>query len=79
MGVVEIPRSSLITISESPITVRAWMLLECAIWRPMYIARVFAILLVFFPKPWEKFETFYPPELKMTPPHLPPLIMLGIL
>ena len=76
---VESPRSSLINIPESPITVRAWILLECAIWRPMYIARVFAILLVFFPKPWEKFETFCPSESNMTPPHLPPLIMLGIL
>jgi hypothetical protein len=72
VAVVESPRSSFITISESPITVRAWMLLECAIWRPMYTARVFALLLVFFLKPQEKFATFCPLESKMTPPHLRP-------
>jgi hypothetical protein len=65
---VESPRSSLITISESPITVRAWMLLECAIWRPMYTARVSSLLLVFFPKPQEKSTIFCPSESKMTPP-----------
>jgi hypothetical protein len=46
--VVESLRRSLITISESPITTRVWMLREFAIFRPMNTTRVCALLLVFF-------------------------------
>jgi hypothetical protein len=48
LTVVESLRRSLITISESPKTTRVWILRECAIFRPMYTARVSALLLVFF-------------------------------